>query len=261
MVPDNKNILFSGSILTAGNPKEDSKLGPEIEHLTCFIGGMVGLGAKVFGIDGDLELAKKLTDGCVWAYDVTPSGVMAEGGSVMPCKSANDCTWNQTAYDLFMDPLGANRDKEVATYMANKDKLDAAQVKKDAEAAEAEAARKKALAVGLVKEDAAPSAQPEMTSLSSKPALLRRSEPDAGAKQTKEEMMAKMAQQAESELENMYAGRTKDLGKTPQTPIVDRPAQDSLKPVSHKEYVANRVKHESLPPGYVSVHSRKYILR
>jgi len=64
----------------------------EVEHLTCFIGGMIGMGAQIFGIDGDLELAKKLTDGCVWAYGATKTGIMPEGAIVLPCKSAEHCT-------------------------------------------------------------------------------------------------------------------------------------------------------------------------
>ena len=111
MLPDNRDILFSGSVTTYGDPATDLTLTAEVEHLTCFIGGMIGMGAQIFGIDGDLELAKKLTDGCVWAYGATKTGIMPEGAIVLPCKSAEHCTWNETTYREYLDPLGYQRDK------------------------------------------------------------------------------------------------------------------------------------------------------
>src|ERR1700692_2878546 len=92
MVPDNRDVLFSGSITTMGDPELDLKLSADVEHLTCFIGGMVGMSAKIFGIEGDLEIAKRLADGCVWAYESTLTGIMPEGATVMPCKSSEHCT-------------------------------------------------------------------------------------------------------------------------------------------------------------------------
>src|SRR6187402_470499 len=104
MIPGDRDILFSGSVTTFGGQAQDLELSADVEHLTCFIGGMVGMGAKVFGLEGDLEIAKKLSDGCVWAYESTRSGIMPEGATVMPCKSAEHCTWNETAYWEYLDP-------------------------------------------------------------------------------------------------------------------------------------------------------------
>lgn len=126
MIPDNRDILFSGSVITGGDPAQDLILTAEVEHLTCFIGGMIGMGAKIFGIDGDLEIAKKLADGCVWAYESTTSGIMPEGAIVLPCKSSEHCTWNETMYWEYLDPMGTQRDKNVAEYDVNKQKQDAA---------------------------------------------------------------------------------------------------------------------------------------
>ncbi|CAL3971661.1 unnamed protein product [Diplocarpon coronariae] len=116
MVPDNRDILFAGSVTTNGDPSQDLILTAEVEHLTCFIGGMFGMGAKIFGIEGDLEIAKKLTDGCVWAYESTRSGVMPESAIVLPCKDAEHCTWNETLYWEYLDPMRIQRDRNVADY-------------------------------------------------------------------------------------------------------------------------------------------------
>ncbi|TAQ89866.1 hypothetical protein B7494_g1798 [Chlorociboria aeruginascens] len=125
MLPDNRDVLFSGQVRTAGNPKEDLKFTPEVTHLTCFIGGMVGMGAKIFDIEGDLELAKKLTDGCVWAYESLPSGIMPEDARTLPCKDAQNCNWNETVYWEALDVMGTGRDKLVEEYIIKKAKLDA----------------------------------------------------------------------------------------------------------------------------------------
>ncbi|CAK7240501.1 MAG: hypothetical protein STHCBS139747_001943 [Sporothrix thermara] len=51
------------------------------EHLGCFAGGMVGLAARAFGgpdANANLDLAAQLTDGCVWSYNVTATGIGPE---------------------------------------------------------------------------------------------------------------------------------------------------------------------------------------
>ncbi|KAM0793373.1 hypothetical protein ACM66B_000828 [Microbotryomycetes sp. NB124-2] len=48
------------------------------EHLTCFAGGMLGLGAKTLGRPEDLEIAKNYTETCAWAYESTATGLAPE---------------------------------------------------------------------------------------------------------------------------------------------------------------------------------------
>lgn len=65
MIPDpDLNILLSGSI-RAGTGGEEPMFTPDTSHLTCFIGGMVGMAAKLFELEEDFEIAKRLTNGCV----------------------------------------------------------------------------------------------------------------------------------------------------------------------------------------------------
>lgn len=72
---------------------------PRTQHLTCFTGGMVGMAAKIFDRPADLKVAEELTDGCVWSYSGTPSGVGPEIFYYIPCESGNekdDCQWSDS---------------------------------------------------------------------------------------------------------------------------------------------------------------------
>ena len=91
MTKDNDDVLLSGDthIEDFGNPT----LEPRVQHLGCFAGGMLALGAKILQNDDDLALARKLTDGCIWAYNSTKSGVMPEVFHVIPCP--DPCSWQE----------------------------------------------------------------------------------------------------------------------------------------------------------------------
>ena len=78
-------------------------------HLACYAGGMVAIGAKAFGIDGDMEMAAKLTDGCVWAYEATKTGIMPEEFSLVPCENVESCPWDEVRYRTALDPDPARR--------------------------------------------------------------------------------------------------------------------------------------------------------
>ena len=92
MTPENHNILIAGTLkrLSATNVQ----LHREGQHLTCFVGGMVGLGARIFTNESDLDTARQLTDGCIWAYESMPSGIMPEVFLLKECTS-DTCEWSQ----------------------------------------------------------------------------------------------------------------------------------------------------------------------
>ncbi len=280
MVPDSRDILFSGSVRTAGPDKDDVRLTAEVEHLTCFIGGMVGMSAKIFGLEGDLEIAKKLTDGCVWAYEVTPSGIMPEGAIVMPCTSAEHCTWNETAYYDFLDPSGAQRDKNVEIYEEKKaireaEAKQAAEVeairlaaldKVEAGAAEAGAAHPETDINNEVTESNGNLQNYDPTDPSKATPALEKSEPALLQKRAltpSEQSYKDKSKSTEAELQEMS---TVGRGRKPPPvfatePTAPNPLVDPMKPLGHKEFVQSRIKLESLPPGFVTIKSRKYILR
>ena len=90
---DNLDILVPGIVRIE---RDGPQLEPAAEHLACFAGGMVGIGAKIFSRDGDLAIAQKLVNGCVWAYSAMPSGIMAEKFTAIPC--GPDDLWNETLW-------------------------------------------------------------------------------------------------------------------------------------------------------------------
>jgi mannosyl-oligosaccharide alpha-1,2-mannosidase len=90
--PDNKDILISGSARKSALGRV--KLDPEGQHLACFAGGMVALGAQVFNRSDDLATARQLVDGCIWASDATPTGIMPEMFHLVPCEDPDKCTWD-----------------------------------------------------------------------------------------------------------------------------------------------------------------------
>jgi len=95
MAPSDDDILISGTLKR--NSANNVKLLTEGQHLTCFAGGMVGLAAKIFTEEHDLEIARQLLDGCLWAYDSMPSGIMPEVFSTGACntESDNDCDYTE----------------------------------------------------------------------------------------------------------------------------------------------------------------------
>ena len=112
MIPDEKrDILFAGVLITTGNmdKPEETHLKPENTHLTCFAGGMYAIGAKIFGRESDMEIAKKLTDGCVWSYEATATGIMPEVFLGIPCDSTKTCPWNETKWYDALGPKGSRQ--------------------------------------------------------------------------------------------------------------------------------------------------------
>lgn len=102
MVKEDVDILFTGSYTPVNYNSETNRMNGWFEsstgHLSCFVGGMFGLGAKIFDRPEDLETAIKLTDACVWSYASTASGVSPEDISPLVCDDMTSCTWNETTW-------------------------------------------------------------------------------------------------------------------------------------------------------------------
>ena len=95
--PSNLPLLIPGSALGINN---HAILDASAQHLGCFVGGMVGIGARTFSRPEDLETAAQLANGCVWAYDSMPSGIMPEIIQAAPCPREGNpnCTWSEQAW-------------------------------------------------------------------------------------------------------------------------------------------------------------------
>ena len=105
MTVDNSDILLSGNVQVI--PGISVTLDPQVQHLACFAGSMVAIGAKIFDEPSDLDIALKLVDGCIWAYNLMPTGIMPEIFNVVPCpalnrSSAEHCAWDEDAWGVAM---------------------------------------------------------------------------------------------------------------------------------------------------------------
>ena len=102
MVPGSKDILFSGN--AALNDDATHTLEAQGQHLGCFVAGMVGIGARIFWKPDDLDIAQRLVDGCIWAYETMPTGLMPETFHMLPCHvgvdepKGNECNWDEGKY-------------------------------------------------------------------------------------------------------------------------------------------------------------------
>ena len=95
MNPENRDILLSTTVTGDSNGVIQDHSG---QHLACFAGGMIAQGAKILGQDEDLDLARKLTDGCHWAYTAMHSGIMPETLHAVPCPDPKNCSWNSSIW-------------------------------------------------------------------------------------------------------------------------------------------------------------------
>ena len=96
MTPKDHDILFPG--ILKHHKTDPPYLDPRGQHLTCFAGGMLALGGKLFSNPAHVELGRKITNGCIWAYESMPSGCMPEAFLLYPCASRESCHWDYTAW-------------------------------------------------------------------------------------------------------------------------------------------------------------------
>ena len=94
--PDDADILVAGEITV----DEMGRFSPQLhaEHLSCYAGGMFALGGRLTTNERHIEIGKKLTWGCIWAYKNSPLGIMPEAFAMAPCPKTSVCTWNDAKY-------------------------------------------------------------------------------------------------------------------------------------------------------------------
>ena len=98
MTKDDASILLPGNVRSYG--PHAIHLEPQGQHLACFAGGMIALAARIFDQPEDIEVARNLVNGCIWAYESMPTGIMPEVFHVVPCRGNHTraCPWNQTRW-------------------------------------------------------------------------------------------------------------------------------------------------------------------
>ena len=102
MTVKEEDILISGTVNAYKG--SEPRLNPEQQHLTCFTGGMLAIAGKIFDRPEDFTDGAKLTDGCVWAYRNTLSGIMPETFTAVPCEDRTNCPWSSKKWFQAIDP-------------------------------------------------------------------------------------------------------------------------------------------------------------
>ncbi|TDZ38701.1 Endoplasmic reticulum mannosyl-oligosaccharide 1,2-alpha-mannosidase [Colletotrichum trifolii] len=292
MVPNGRDILFSAKVSTGGDPENDLRTEYEVTHLTCFIGGMFGLGGKIFERPEDIEIAKKLTDGCVWAYESMPSGIMPEGASVVPCASTQSCPWNETLWWEHLDPSAGWRDQQVAEWeerkrnkkneelrrqeAGEKYSVDKATAKLDAEKSDKKDETDPFADTHVPKEDPKKVGEAKMTEYpalepgtNQSPSnvdehLLKKRTPPSDPRQGTADEAASNSLKDKLDLNSAGNSASNDSpvsgGVVSSIPVVEETIRDP-KPLSHEEFVKDKLESEKIPPGFVNINARRYILR
>lgn len=95
LTPTNRDIFVSGTAFTTTQDHKTYVTQKfQGQHLACFTGGMYALGGKLFNRREDLAIAKRLTEGCIWAYKASKHGVMPETFTTVACTSSS-CQWDE----------------------------------------------------------------------------------------------------------------------------------------------------------------------
>ncbi|KAL0260718.1 hypothetical protein SLS55_004408 [Diplodia seriata] len=264
MLPDGSpDMLFAGT-LTVSPPDRKSKkpvkkLKHEVTHLTCFAGGMFAYGAKIFNRPKDVKIGAELTEGCVWAYNVTTTGIMPESALLTPCDSLDGCKWNETKWHEELDPYADSRQQ------AYKHQL-------EHYSSQVAIARSKATATATELPEiniAAADATAEATAAAVAPNAI----PNAGP-------VHRWDRRQLGGVENDAGSPTKTTYSDAHEPAADVVGADAdadaaqytndpaishiwkpQKPLNHEDYVEKRIQEERLPTGFTRVESRHYILR
>lgn len=290
MIPDEKrDILFAGQVTTQGHLEDsnDVKLKAEGTHLTCFVGGMFAIGAKIFDRKGDLDLAKKLTDGCVWAYESTTTGIMPEHFLALPCESLEKCPWNETAYWEALDPYGSTRisspprqavlkDKDtvprgmttVDGVLGSKSQQDpqeevlsvakGAVSEEDTEESSGKTIVKRQLAD--IEDDSIDDAPGLTTSTKRKPGILDDAQSEEDDNDSPNLADSNLSTEYKKNITATADEATEDVN--PATAIKPEVPEYTPPPIPTQEETAKeRIRNERLPPGIVRVTGSKYILR
>jgi len=229
MTKDGRNILAAGDLNLS--PNSTSESGEMIEtfkavnsHLVCFAGGMFALGGVIFNRPEDVEIGKKLTDGCIWAYNVTTTGIMPEDFLLSKCESKTSCEWNETKYFEELDPYRAHRAKTPTI-------------------------------LGSVYDDALP---PKLQNTDYGQAGKEKRQLDAVT--THQEEKKPLPDLPATQTIDDESGLSIPAPPIPKLSAL-RPIYTPPPPLSHEEYVAKKIEEERLPPGFTSITSKHYILR
>ena len=93
MTPKKLDVLFPSTFRIGDRDQMDS----EIQHSTCYVGGMLALGGRLFDNLEHMNLGARLTHGCMWAYNAFAHDVMPESFRMLPC-GIDGCKWDEARW-------------------------------------------------------------------------------------------------------------------------------------------------------------------
>jgi len=181
---------------------------------------------------------------------------MPESFYVAACESQKGCEWNQTKYWQRIDPYAEGRLKSYEDQMIRYEKL--LEEASSSYAMEMAAVTGVPEATGLVEkavETEAATVEAEPTE-APKAASLERRQLDAADEKAENPSKTEKKEEGDEEEAPSQASTTPS-STLPSFPILYSPRP----PLSHEEYVQNRIQEERLPEGITSIRSKKYILR
>ncbi|KAF2207411.1 glycoside hydrolase family 47 protein, partial [Cercospora zeae-maydis SCOH1-5] len=269
MTAENLDILISGELTISKNYTTDEWYETHIakaEHLTCFTGGMLAMGGKIFNKPEHVEIGRKLTDGCIWSYNSTASGIMPESFVATACESKTDCQWNETLWHEKLDPYKAYREEQRATWVEQYGEQALLSWTTPSPAPFPSKAQTKY--ESLVYPDTG------HPNINTKSGDLRRYKDESsfgtveGAKAAVSHPLSE--EEMQSKDTSSFGGLRKrgpDVPVQPAAPKpqdpheVSAPIYTPAPPPTHEEFVKQKIEDERLPPGFARYDSRKYILR
>ncbi|KAK4653710.1 hypothetical protein QC762_0086420 [Podospora pseudocomata] len=292
MAKGDPDILFSAKATSKDGTADSLDYEWEITHLTCFLGGMFGLGGKIFESPEDVEIGKKLAEGCFWAYDVMPTGIMPEYAKIMPCKSATDCKFNETAWHEQLDYRASYRAQEMERYYESKAawkeqveeiKKEQALQKERVEKAKEEAARRPVAKSNANSDTGAGSDRKTEPKQPVQQQQQQEEKPQAREGSFPSRFQRRQLNGTFNEPRGADLQNSLDLNSAPvtntntsdddwattysddddsQIPLTELTLPpEPIKPMTHEEYIADRLKNEIIPPGFTSLSDKRYILR
>ncbi|KAL8893038.1 MAG: hypothetical protein Q9215_000043 [Flavoplaca cf. flavocitrina] len=277
---EERSLLVAALISTSGKPNtpRDPKIKYEQSHLGCFAGGMFAVGARIFDRKEDLDVAKRLTDGCVWAYEMTTTGIMPEHFLVVPCADQEACPFNKTLWYEELYPYHsrarsqtpASQSVPVADDQESSGQAGGGTDTSTSNASESQTVKQAALdrrQLGEIDNDKLNQRGKEGDS----DELTHRASDtdDDGASDhsgEKNDEAGPKAAEAASE-----TGDASGVEDKPTSTTVDDGVAEPVKPVveaytpppipSQEEYALSRIRDEKLPKGVTKITSSRYILR
>lgn len=267
MTKSGRDVLFVGTLNTGAPSKENDQDKPsemrmeyEGQHLTCFAGGMFALGSKIFGIKDDLEIARRLTDGCIWAYESTSTGIMPEIFNVVPCDNHNKCAWNETKWWEALDPYRNAREEQAKTWYENQ-KLLGQETPVD-EAERPQRLSPTNMPVFSTEDERRDlehsSRERRARDLEGLAEDLSRGSMSVKSHQDAEAVLLTPEEPAGAQSSSAEVAHTNSVPTKSQNPS---PAFTPKAIATHEEFVQARIKEERLPPGFTTIKNKKYILR